>query len=83
MYSLLKVVAQRIALGLLTLFVVSILIAFVVELLPGDITQAILGQSATPETVAAFRAELGIDLPAPERYFEWLKIGRASCRERV
>ena len=73
MSSLLKVVAQRIALGLLTLFVVSIFIALVVELLPGDITQAILGQSATPETVAAFRAELGIDRPAPERYFEWLK----------
>ena len=73
MFSLLKVVVQRIALGLLTLFVVSIFIAFVVELLPGDITQAILGQSATPETVAAFRAELGIDRPAPERYFEWLK----------
>ena len=65
--------AQRVALGLLTLFIVSIFIAFVVELLPGDITQAILGQSATPETVAAFRAELGIDRPAPERYFEWLK----------
>ena len=73
MFSLLKVVAQRVALGLLTLFIVSIFIAFVVELLPGDITQAILGQSATPETVAAFRAELGIDRPAPERYFEWLK----------
>tara|TARA_B100001123_G_scaffold40239_2_gene41427 strand:- start:1576 stop:2532 length:957 start_codon:yes stop_codon:yes gene_type:complete len=73
LFSLLKVVAQRIALGLLTLFVVSIFIAFVVELLPGDITQAILGQSATPETVAAFRAELGIDRPAHERYFEWLK----------
>ena len=73
MISLVKVVAQRLALGLLTLFIVSIFIAFVVELLPGDITQAILGQSATPETVAAFRAELGIDRPAPERYFEWLK----------
>ena len=73
MFSLVKVVAQRIALGLLTLFIVSIFIAFVVELLPGDITQAILGQSATPETVAAFRVELGIDRPAPERYFEWLK----------
>ena len=73
MISLVKVVAQRVALGLLTLFIVSIFIAFVVELLPGDITQAILGQSATPETVAAFRAELGIDRPAPERYFEWLK----------
>ena len=73
MFSLVTVVAQRLALGLLTLFIVSIFIAFVVELLPGDITQAILGQSATPETVAAFRAELGIDRPAPERYFEWLK----------
>ena len=73
MFSLVKVVAQRVALGLLTLCIVSIFIAFVVELLPGDITQAILGQSATPETVAAFRAELGIDRPAPERYFEWLK----------
>jgi len=73
LFSLVKVVAQRVALGLLTLFIVSIFIAFVVELLPGDITQAILGQSATPETVAAFRAELGIDRPAPERYFEWLK----------
>ena len=73
MIRLVKAVAQRVALGLLTLFIVSIFIAFVVELLPGDITQAILGQSATPETVAAFRAELGIDRPAPERYFEWLK----------
>ena len=73
MFNLLKVVAQRIALGLFTLFIVSLIIAFVVELLPGDITQAILGQSATPETVAAFRAELGIDRPAPERYFEWLR----------
>ena len=44
MFNLLKVVAQRIALGLFTLFIVSCLIAFVVELRPGDITQAILGQ---------------------------------------
>jgi len=53
--SVLKIVLQRLGLGFLTLFAVSIIIAFVVELLPGDITQAILGQSATPETVAAFR----------------------------
>ena len=65
--------AQRLALGLFTLFLVSVIIASIVELLPGDITQAILGQSATPETVAAFRAELGIDRPAHERYVEWLR----------
>jgi peptide/nickel transport system permease protein len=66
-------VAQRFALGLLTLFIVSLVIASIVELLPGDITQAILGQSATPETVEAFRRELGIDRPVHERYIEWLR----------
>ena len=73
MFSLLRVVAQRFALGLLTLFIVSLVIASIVELLPGDITQAILGQTATPETVEAFRRELGIDRPVHERYIEWLK----------
>jgi len=66
-------VAQRFALGLLTLFIVSLVIASIVELLPGDITQAILGQTATPETVEAFRRELGIDRPVHERYIEWLR----------
>jgi peptide/nickel transport system permease protein len=65
-------VAQRLALGLLTLFVVSLIIFLGVELLPGDLAQAILGQSATPETVAAFRKELKLDLPAYERYLDWL-----------
>ena len=72
MFSLLRVVGQRFALGLLTLFIVSLVIASIVELLPGDITQAILGQTATPETVEAFRRELGIDRPVHERYIEWL-----------
>mgnify|MGYP002002194873 FL=1 len=73
MSALTKIILQRLGLGLLTLFVVSVIIAFVVELLPGDITQAILGQSATPETVAAFRAEIGLDRPAHVRYLEWLQ----------
>ena len=73
MFNLLRVVAQRFALGLLTLFIVSLVIASIVELLPGDITQAILGQTATPETVEAFRRELGIDRPVHERYIEWLR----------
>ena len=73
MFNLLRVVAQRFALGLLTLFIVSLIIASIVELLPGDITQAILGQTATPETVEAFRRELGIDRPVHERYIEWLR----------
>ena len=40
-------------------------------MLPGDFGQAILGQAALPETVAAFRQELGLDKPAFIRYFDW------------
>ncbi|MEM1384530.1 MAG: ABC transporter permease [Pseudomonadota bacterium] len=72
MNKVLTMVAQRLGLGLLTLFVVSLLIFSALELLPGDLAQQILGQSATPETVAAFRRELGLDLPAWQRYIEWL-----------
>jgi peptide/nickel transport system permease protein len=70
--KILTMVAQRLALGLLTLFIVSLIIFLGIELLPGDLTEAILGQAATPETVAAFRKELGLDLPPHTRYIEWL-----------
>lgn len=72
MGTLYRMVAKRIALGLVTLFVISILIFQGVELLPGDAAEAILGQEATAETVAAFRAELKLDLPPHVRYFHWL-----------
>ena len=72
MPQILKLVAQRLALGFLTLFVVSLIIFLCVELLPGNFSEAILGQSATPETVAAFNRELGLDLPPHERYVTWL-----------
>ncbi|WP_420409359.1 ABC transporter permease [Hoeflea sp.] len=67
-----RLVAKRLGLGLLTLLVVSILIFFAVELLPGDLAEAVLGQGATPETVAKMREQLGLDQPAPLRYFQWL-----------
>lgn len=63
---------ERLALGVVTLITISALIFIGVELLPGDLAQQILGQSATPETVAAFRRELGLDQPAVQRYFQWL-----------
>ena len=72
MHKLLLVVLQRLALGFLTLLVVSIIIFFAVELLPGDLAQEILGQAATPETVAALRKQLGLDQPWYVRYFSWL-----------
>ncbi len=64
--------AQRITLGLLALIAVSLIIFFGVSMLPGDAAEAILGQAATPETVAALRTQLGLDLPAHIRYFSWL-----------
>ena len=72
MNSLLKLVLQRLALGVLSLFAVSVIIFLAVGMLPGDIAQAMLGQSATPETVAAFRAQLGLDLPPFTRFAQWL-----------
>ncbi|UCC53632.1 MAG: ABC transporter permease, partial [Anaerolineaceae bacterium] len=72
MNTLFNMVAKRIVLCLLTLIVISLLIFLGVELLPGDLAEAILGQQALPETVAAFRRELKLDLPAHVRYFTWL-----------
>ncbi|MDO8943339.1 MAG: ABC transporter permease, partial [Desulfobacterales bacterium] len=67
-----KLVAQRIALGLLLLLAVSVLIFAGTQILPGDVAQSILGQSATPEALANLRAELGLNDPAYIRYFHWL-----------
>lgn len=54
------------------MIVISILIFIGVEALPGDVAEAVLGQGATPETVAAFRKELKLDLPPHVRYFSWI-----------
>ncbi|MEM8631851.1 MAG: ABC transporter permease [Pseudomonadota bacterium] len=72
MGSILRIVGQRLLLGLLTLLVVSIVIFISVNLLPGDFAEAILGQGATPEAIAAIRADLGLDQPPITRYFQWL-----------
>lgn len=73
-----RLVGQRLGLGLIILLIISIIIFFMVELLPGDIAQAVLGQGATEENLAALRAEMGLDQPAIVRYLDWLKeIGRA------
>ncbi|MEC3863123.1 ABC transporter permease [Mesobacterium sp. TK19101] len=72
MNSVLKIVLQRLALGVLTLFIVSIVIFVAVNLLPGDFAQAILGQGATQEAVDAIRRDLGLDQPMVVRYLTWL-----------
>ncbi len=72
MSDIFKLVMKRLGLGLVTLLVVSILIFFAVELLPGDIAQAVLGQGATEETVATLRERMGLNDPAIVRYLDWL-----------
>jgi peptide/nickel transport system permease protein len=72
MNAILKTVLQRLALGFVTLFVVSALISASVELLPGDFAKAILGQAATPDTVKAFEKQVGLDRSPVTRYFSWI-----------
>jgi peptide/nickel transport system permease protein len=59
MHPILKLVAQRLALGILLLFAASALIFGLTEILPGDAAQAQLGQTATPENLANLREEMG------------------------
>jgi peptide/nickel transport system permease protein len=68
----LRLIATRAGLGVLTLLAVSVLIFICTQVLPGDVAQAVLGQQATPEALRAFRTELGLDRPAYVRFFEWL-----------
>jgi peptide/nickel transport system permease protein len=72
MSPVLKLIAQRVALGLLLLFMVSVLIFIGTLILPGDVAQSILGQSATPEALANLRRDLGLNDPPVQRYFAWL-----------
>ena len=72
MHPILKLLVQRIALGLLLLLAVSAVIFLGVEALPGDTAQAILGQQATPEALANLREQMGLNDPPLTRYFQWL-----------
>ena len=72
MNPVIRTVLQRLGLGIATLFVVSIIISLTIEMLPGDFAKAILGQSATPETVAAFQKEVGLDRHPAPRYLDWI-----------
>lgn len=71
-HPVIRLVAQRIALGLVLLWAASVLIFLGTQILPGDVAQAVLGQAATPETLANLREELGLNRPPLERYLSWL-----------
>lgn len=63
---------RRLGFMLLTLWLMSVAVFAVTEVLPGDVAQAVLGQQATAESLAAVRAKLGLDRPPVERYVAWM-----------
>ena len=69
---ILRLVAGRILLSVLTLLIVSLIVFAVLEVLPGDVASRILGRDATPEALDLLRAKLGLNDPAPVRYLHWL-----------
>ncbi|MET7243950.1 ABC transporter permease [Methylobacterium sp. EM32] len=69
---MLRHLARRAAGFAVTFLLISILVFCMMEIVPGDPASAMLGTSATPETLAALRAQMGLDAPALVRYLRWL-----------
>jgi peptide/nickel transport system permease protein len=63
---------RRLAIGIVTLLVASLIVFFVLEILPGDPALLMLGMNATPEALAALRNQMGLDQPIVLRYFLWI-----------
>jgi len=69
---MLRFLTRRLGFMALTLLIVSMVIFAVTEMLPGDVAVMILGSEATDETLQVLRTQLGLDQPAPQRYWNWL-----------
>jgi peptide/nickel transport system permease protein len=65
-------ILRRIALIVPVLLGVTLLLFALMELVPGDAAEAMLGPYATPENVARLRASMDLDAPLPARYAAWL-----------
>lgn len=67
-----RLLARRITSLALALIAASAVIFAVVDIVPGDPAVFVLGTGAQPDTVAALREQLGLNLPWPVRYAQWL-----------
>ncbi len=65
-------IVRRLVLIILVLFLVSLIVFVITSVVPGDTAQRMLGVDATPTAVATLRHTLGLDVPAPQRYINWL-----------
>jgi peptide/nickel transport system permease protein len=72
MHGLTGFIVRRLLLGLVTLFVSSVIIFAATQALPGDAARSILGRSATPESLAELRRQLGLDKSLLTQYWEWI-----------
>ncbi|MFO1327679.1 MAG: ABC transporter permease [Rubrivivax sp.] len=67
-----RLLLQRLAIALLSLLAVSAVVFAITAVLPSDAAEEQLGQDATPEALAALRQQMGLTVPAPQRYARWL-----------
>jgi peptide/nickel transport system permease protein len=67
-----RLIARRLALGVLTLFLISLVVFGAVLALPGDAATAILGRQATPERIAALRDQLHLGDSVITQYLDWI-----------
>jgi peptide/nickel transport system permease protein len=67
-----QMILQRAALGVVTLFVVSIIVFAATQVLPGNAAYAVLGHSATPASLKSLEHQLGLNHPAVSQYWHWL-----------
>src|SRR5215475_1812565 len=68
-----KFIAKRVALGLITLFLLSVLVFFMANVLPGNVGRRVLGPFASPQAVAALNHQLGTDKPLVTQYVDQMK----------
>ncbi len=67
-----RFIIRRLLLIVVVLVLVSLIVFVITSVIPGDTAQTILGQAATPTSLAALRRQLGFDQPAPQRYLWWM-----------
>jgi peptide/nickel transport system permease protein len=70
---MLAVVARRLILAIPLMFVISLIVFVLGSLAPGSVGQAILGPTASPQSIAKLNAQLGADRPVMARYWDWLQ----------
>ena len=70
--GVLKFICVRLLVGELSLLVVSVIIFTATQMLPSDVAESVLGRDATPDRIAALRAQRGLDRPILTQYFDWL-----------